>query len=139
VRAAPAVRVQKQSRKRTRAYPAQLDDTEGRIEALAGFVRLQGALIAELVQSNAELCAAQDRHDAESRIETNALIRAAIVDTLHKFDPGYRPDRFHAALIELASSFRDEAKRPKAKTGNVVLMKSSRGIIEAGRRRRDEA
>jgi hypothetical protein len=87
----------------------------------------------------AELCAAQDRHDAESRIETNALIRAAIADTLHKFDPGYRPDRFHAALIELASSFRDEAKRPKATTGNVVLMKSARGIIEAGRRRRDEA
>jgi hypothetical protein len=47
--------MQKQSRKRTRAYPAQLDDTDGRIEALAGVVRLQGALIAELVQSNAEL------------------------------------------------------------------------------------
>ena len=31
------------------------DDTEARLESLAGIVRLQGAMIAELVQSNAEL------------------------------------------------------------------------------------
>jgi hypothetical protein len=31
------------------------DDTEARLESLAGVVRLQGAIIAELVQSNAEL------------------------------------------------------------------------------------
>jgi hypothetical protein len=36
-------------------YPAQPDDTEARLESLAGVVRLQGAIIAELVQSNAEL------------------------------------------------------------------------------------
>ena len=34
---------------------ARPDDTETRIEALAGLVRLQGAMIAELAESNAEL------------------------------------------------------------------------------------
>jgi hypothetical protein len=36
-------------------YPARPDDSEARLVSLAGVVRLQGAIIAELVQSNAEL------------------------------------------------------------------------------------
>jgi hypothetical protein len=88
----------------------------------------------------AELCAAQDRHDAESRIETNALIRAAIADTRARFDPGFRPDRFHAALIELARSFGEEQKRAK-KTGNVVPLPTGQiadQIVAAARKRRGE-
>jgi len=48
------------------------------------------------------LSAADDRH----RVEMREMVAAVIADVRYQHDPGYRPDRHHAALIELAASFR---------------------------------
>jgi hypothetical protein len=76
-----------------------------------------------------------------SRVETNALISAAICEARLKYDAGYRPDRHHAALIELSRSFAAEAKRAKATTGNVIPLRATEAaqqIIAAAKKARGE-
>ena len=76
-------------------------------------------------QMVSELCAAHDRH----RAETRGIVAAVVADCRHKFDPDFKPDAFHKALIELTASI----------GGNVVPLhagKAARQIFEAGRKRR---
>jgi hypothetical protein len=86
----------------------------------------------------AELCAAQDRHDAESRIELREITAAVIADCRYRFDPTYKPDALHRALIELGRSFQEDAKRAAATVSNVVPLATAREISAASKKRRSE-
>jgi hypothetical protein len=73
---------------------------------------------------------------AAARVEMREIVSAAIADTRYRFDPKYKPDAMHRALIGLAASFRDEAKRAAA--SNVVPLATAREISAAGKKRRSE-
>jgi hypothetical protein len=75
---------------------------------------------------------------AAARVEMREIVSAAIADTRHRFDPKYKPDAMHRALIGLAASFRDEAKRAAATVSNVVPLATAREISAAGKKRRGE-
>src|ERR1700722_12292235 len=82
-----------------------------------------------------------DAERAAARVEMREIVGAAIADTRYRFDPKYKPDAMHRALIELGRSFAEEAKRATAAPGNVVPLprgQTAQRIIAAGRRRRGE-
>jgi hypothetical protein len=122
------------------AVAAAADAQEARdaARARAGLPKAPKAFFtaAEMI---AEMCAAQDRHDAESRFETNALISAVITDCRMRWDRSYVPTPLEAAIAKWPAAFAalDGAK----KTDNVIPLRTAEAaqqIVEAARKARGE-
>jgi hypothetical protein len=134
------------------ALEAQLDravdaavDAQAAVDAArarAGMPKAPKAFFttAEMV---AELCAAQNRHDAESRIELREITRAVISDCRMRWDRSYVPTPLEKAMMGWPAAFaaleagkQAQAAAPKAKPDNVVSL--AQQISAAGRKRRGE-
>jgi hypothetical protein len=118
-----------------RAVEAAADAQAARDEARAraGLTKAPPAFFTAAAMI-AEMVAAEDRH----RAETREIVAAAICEARYRYDPTYKPDAMHRALIELAASFRDEAKRAAATASNVVPLATAREISAAAKKRRSE-
>jgi hypothetical protein len=87
----------------------------------------------------AELCAAQDRHDAESRIELREITKAVISDCRMRWDHSYKPTPIEKAMTGWPAAF--AALEAGRKTGNVVPLPTGQiaeQIVAAARKRRGE-
>jgi hypothetical protein len=119
------------------ALSKKIDDARRAQEALTAARRRLGLCDPQQFFTSDEM----DAERAAARVEMREIVSAAIADTRYRFDPKYKPDAMHRALIELGASFRDEAKRATAATGNVVPLprgQTAQQIIAAGKRRRGE-
>jgi hypothetical protein len=118
----------------------RIDAARSAQDALADEQRRQGLAVSQQFFTADEMA----RERAESRIELRAIVHAAICDTRIRYDRAYVPDAMHRALIALAASFGEEAKRSKAtaskeeKPDNVLPLATARGIVAAGKRARGE-
>jgi hypothetical protein len=77
--------------------------------------------------------AEMDDERATARIELREITAAVIADCRHRYDSSYKPDRFHAAMIQLAASFREGPR------SNVVPLRTgqtAQQIVTADKKRK---
>ncbi|KJC40288.1 hypothetical protein UP09_22545 [Bradyrhizobium sp. LTSP885] len=110
-----------------------------RARARAGIAKSAPAFVtaARLV---AELSAAYDRHNAESRIEMREMMKAVITDCRIRWDRSYQPTGLEKAMMGWPAAFKalDKTHSIPSAADNVVKLQTAEQIIAAGRRRRGE-
>src|SRR6266851_4819779 len=106
-----------------RAVAAAVDAQEARdvARARAGLPKSPPAFFTAS-QMIAELCAAQDRHNAESRIELREITKAVISDCRARWDRSYVPTPLDKAMMGWPAAFaaldKTQAAAPKTERDN---------------------